>query len=96
MRQRHHVRLWKTALATVDNKRVYVGTTSLDAVMKWGLTHKIKPDIDTERDVLLNDLLIGKRAAYYTKTRFVEPVSGHNFTGDLFFTDGYLYVVFID
>jgi len=97
LRQRHHARLWITGLTTTDNRRVYAGTTSQDAGMKWwGLTHKIKPDIDTDRDALLNDLLIGKRAAYYTKTRFVEPVSGHNFAGDLFFTDGYLYVVFMN
>src|SRR5665647_1035968 len=96
VRQRHRIRLWKTDLTTADNRRVYVATTGQDAGMKWGLTHKIKPDIDSARDALLNDLLIGKRATSYTKAGFVEPVSGHNFVGDLFFTDGYIFTVFLD
>ena len=70
VRQRHHARLWKTDMVTADDRRVFVGTTSQDTGMKWwGLTHKIEPDIDSERGALLNDLLSGKHAINYTKTR---------------------------
>ena len=93
VRQRHHVRFWRTNLATGDNKRVYVGMTSFDVGMKWGLMRKISPDIDTERENLFRDLLDGKVIDSYTKTKFVKPGSGRNFTGDIFFTDGNLYTV---
>ena len=95
VRQRHHVRLWKTDLVTTGNSRVFVGTISLDAGMKWGLMHKMKPEIDSEREALLNDLLLGGKVTAYYKNRFVEPLSGHNFAGDIFNTDGYIFVVII-
>ncbi len=33
-----------------------MGTVSLDTGIKWGVTHAIAPDIDTERDLLVSDL----------------------------------------
>jgi undecaprenyl-diphosphatase len=96
IRQRHHVRLWKTDLVTTGNSHVFIGTISQDAGMKWGLMHKMKPDIDSEREALLSDLLLGGRVTAYYKNRFVKPLSGRNFVGDNFFTDGYLYEVIID
>ena len=96
VRQRHQIRLWKTALVTTDNNHIFVGTVSQVAGMKWGLIHKIKPNIDSERDILLNDLLQGGRVTTYYHKSFVEPLSGQNFMGNSFFTDGYIYVVTID
>ncbi len=96
VRQRHHIRLWKTDLITTDNSRVFVGTISMDEGMKWGLLHKMKPDIDSERDMLLNDLLLGGRVTASYRNRFVEPLSGRNFAGDSFYTDGYLCVVILN
>ena len=80
----------------MGNSRVFVGTISLDAGMKWGLLHKMKPDIDSEREALLNDLLLGGKVTASYKNRFVEPLSDRNFAGDIFFTDGYLFVVIIN
>lgn len=96
VRQRHNVRLWKTDLVTLGNGRVFVGMISLDAGMKWGLMHRMKPDLDSERETLLNDLLLGGRVTAYNKNRFVEPLSGRNFAGDTFFTDGYITEIIID
>lgn len=93
VRQRHHVRLWKTDLVTRGNGSVFVGTVSLDEGMKWGLLHKMKPDIDSERETLLSDLLLGGKLTASYKKRFVEPLSGSNFVGDVYFTDGYICVV---
>lgn len=95
-RQRHHVQLWKTDLVITGNSHVFIGTIGQDAGMKWGLMHKIKPDIDSEREVLLNDLLLGGKVTASCRNRFVEPFSGRNFAGDIFFTDGYLCVVIFD
>ncbi|KAA0894301.1 LssY C-terminal domain-containing protein [Oryzomonas rubra] len=96
VRQRHRVRLWKTDLLTTGAGRVFVGTISLDAGMKWGLMHKMGTDIDSEREALLKDLLLGGRVTDSRTSRFVEPHSGRNFAGDSFFTDGSLSVVMID
>ncbi len=96
VRQRHQARLWKTDLVTPGNSRVFVGTISLDWGMKWGLVHKMKPDMDSEREALLIDLLLGGKVKAYYKKRFVKPLSGRNFAGDIFFTDGNICEVIID
>ena len=93
VRQRHHARFWKTDYITDDGKIIYVGTASLDSGMKWGITHRINPDIDTERKVLFNDLDGTGMLRDYQLQKFVDPVLGQNFTGDQFFTDGEVYVL---
>jgi len=91
--QRHHVRFWKSNLETPDGKRIYIGTASLDTSLKWLVTHKIEPDIDTERDVLVQDLTAGGAVAVDQITQFVQPTLGKNFSGDQFFTDGGAYII---
>jgi membrane protein DedA with SNARE-associated domain/membrane-associated phospholipid phosphatase len=92
-RERHHVRFWRTNLTTEDNRRVYVGTAGFDTGLKWGIVHRTRPDIDTEREGLLKDLVNVGGVVGYQKYQFTEPVTGRNFTGDPFFSDGMLYVV---
>lgn len=86
---RHHVRFWKTNYITPDNKKIYVGTTSFDENLKWGVTHKISPDLDTERTYLVNDLQKVNTLPQNT-IQFVSSTIGKNFLGDIFFTDGKL------
>lgn len=93
VRERHHARFWRTQFETVDGRRLYVGAASFDVGMKWFITHKIKPDIDTEREVLLADLESGGLVLGYEKQQSVEPTLGKNFSGDQFFTDGKLYSI---
>lgn len=92
-RERHHVRFWRTQFETIDGSRAYVGAASLDVGMKWFITHKIKPDIDTEREVLFADLENAGQVFGYEKRQSVEPTLGKNFSGDQFFTDGKLYSI---
>ena len=92
-RQRHHARFWRTCFITQDNQYVYVGTASLDIGVKWGITHKIKPDIDTERELFFSDLKKTGMISSFQKVRFVKPILGRNFSGDNFFTDGKAYIV---
>jgi len=96
VRERHHARFWKTNYITPDKKQIYVGTASLDIGLKWGVTHKINPDIDTEREFLLNDLIKIGAVADWQKQKFVESKLGQNFSGDLFFTDGQIYIIFMN
>jgi len=92
-RQRHHARFWKTSYTTADDYNIYVGTSSFDEDIKWGITHRISPDIDTEREKLFIDLKNTELIKYYSKEKNVNPVLGKNFTGDQFFTDGNLYLI---
>lgn len=94
-RVRHHIRFWRTNLATEDNRRVYVGATGFDTGLKWGIVHKTRPDIDTEREGVLQDLRNADVVASSTRTIFVEPHSGINILGDLYITDGSLYMVYL-
>ena len=95
VRTRHHARFWQTNYITKDKKNIYVGTASFDNGIKWGITHKINPDIDTEREFLFNDLQKTNKIANTKKESFVNPELGNNFSGDPFFTDGKLYILLI-
>jgi len=91
--ERHHARFWDTGYIMGDGRRVFVGTVSFDNQIKWGITHQISPDIDTERETLFHDLQSAGVISGYTKEKTVDPDLGKNFTGDQFFTDGQLYVI---
>lgn len=95
VRQRNHARFWKTNLKSQDGETIYVGTASLDTGLKWGITHKIAPDIDTERERLFQDLQAAQKVQDFKKEVFVRPTLGKNFTGDEFFTDGNIYVILL-
>lgn len=88
VRQRHHARFWRTNLVAATNKQVYVGTASYDTKLKWFVTHRIEPAIDTERDLLTKDLMKAGVVDTYSQQPFVRPTLGKNFAGDYFFTDG--------
>lgn len=88
IRQRHHARFWQTNLVTAAGKHVYVGTASYDTQLKWLVTHRIEPAIDTERSLLVSDLVQSGAVAGRSQQTFVRPTLGKNFAGDYFFTDG--------
>jgi len=93
VRTRHHVRFWKTKYLTKSGDAVYVGSASFDTGIKWGITHRIDLDIDTEREYLFNDLVRTGYVESFSKIQLVKPQSGRNFTGDPFFTDGEAYLI---
>ena len=95
VRTRHHARFWKTNYITENEDIIYVGTASFDINLKWGVTHQISPDIDTEREFLYSDLQKTDMIINTEKQQFVDPKLGSNFSGDLFFTDGKLYLISI-
>ncbi len=88
LRQRHHVRFWRVPAPVIDGLQAYVGTASFDTGIKWGLTHRIAPDVDSERDRLIGDLLGTGRVRQDGWADLVAPLLGENVVGDLFFTDG--------
>jgi undecaprenyl-diphosphatase len=95
VRARHHSRFWKTNYTTRNGYNIYVGTASFDRQIKWGVVHSIDPDIDTEREFLFDDIKNSEMIADNQKYQFVPSRLGKNFSGDLFFTDGKLYLIFL-
>ncbi|MHB8842306.1 MAG: LssY C-terminal domain-containing protein [Candidatus Aquicultor sp.] len=95
VRERHHARFWRTQFETQDGNRVYVGTASQDVGVKWLITHTIKPDIDTEKELLFSDLENAGVISSFAKEKFVDPVLGENFSGDAFFTNGEAYIIML-
>jgi undecaprenyl-diphosphatase len=93
IRERHHVRFWKTNIFTLDGKRLYLGTASFDTSIKWFITHRIDPNIDKEREYLFLDLVKTGLIKSYKKVQLVNPVKGKNFSGDPFYTDGKAYIL---
>ncbi len=93
VRTRHHIRFWKTKYVTKNGDAIYVGAASFDSGVKWGITHRINPDVDAERDYFYNDLIQTKKAGGFRKIQLVKPGLGRNFTGDPFFTDGEAYLI---
>lgn len=90
--ERHHIRIWKTNIQQ-DGFSVYVGTASLDIAIKWLVTHRISPDIDTEKFFVRDSLQSANATERVREIQFVEPALGQNFTSDEFFTNGKLYII---
>jgi len=88
LRIRHHARFWRTGFRTQDGLLIFVGTASFDDGLKWGLTHRIDPNIDAERDLLATDLQNTGLISSEQRIQLVAPILGQNLTGDPFFTDG--------
>jgi hypothetical protein len=91
-RSRHHVRFW-LAGCTADGRQVWAGAGTFDARVGRSpatgrITHRISPDVDTERDTILADLgrtggLTGVRV-----TPRLAPFTARNGEGDCYYTDG--------
>lgn len=99
VRTRHHVRFWRTDFR-LPGGTLYVGTASFDEGIKWagipfGITHSIAADIDTEREHIAEDLRQAGAVNRQEEIQFVPPMVGHNFSGDVFLTDGKASISFL-
>lgn len=102
--ERIHLRLW-LAPETYSGRRVWIGQVSRDIGVRltdrtWNLTtHKIGPDVDFDRDYLLQDLLMSGLVEQVGYVRGVgaAPMADprRNLTGDPYFTDGLRLVAFV-
>jgi hypothetical protein len=96
-RQRNHVRFWRTTLHD-GGRPVWVGAASFDRGVELShrtgqVTHRIAPDLDAERDRVIDDLdAAGRLVRIFAVTGMGPTLDGHNGGGDRFFTDGELYV----
>jgi len=97
-RERHHVRLWRSAQMD-DGRPVWMGGATHDIGVELShttaeVTHRIASDVDAERDLLLADLT---KANQVLGTRWIAGfhtlLHGRNGGGDPWRTDGRLPVV---
>ena len=101
-RQRHHVRFWKTNRLDADDRPLWIGSASYDERVGLSdttgqITHHISGDVDAERDHLFAHLKAANRLAEdYAVDGFHKQLEGRNGGGDLWHTDGRLFVGVID
>ena len=95
IRQRHHIRLWKTGCRLPDGSWQYVGSASFDKGINWlHFSHSIDPAIDLERQTLLSDCIKANIVSAFSEVIFVAPTMGTNFSGDAFFSDGKIVILY--
>lgn len=95
LRERHHVRIWRTPYTLPDGRRVFLGAASFDDGLDPGIFHHIDPNIDAERDTLASDL-VGTGALARAALAVSQPRLGQSVAGDPWFTDGNAAVIAID
>lgn len=92
--ERHHVRFWRTNRAGAESPPLWLGAASFDRGVGLShdtgqVTHHIGPDVDADRDLVIEDL---EAAGYIGSTYSIPGVGatkdGRNGGGDLYFTDG--------
>jgi len=88
--RRHHLaRFWVTRYRTPSGNEIIVATAGLDDTGHWGLRHRIAPDIDRERDLLVADLLASGRLVERARFQIVAARPGNSPADDApWFTDG--------
>jgi hypothetical protein len=95
-RHRHHVRFWKWVDGGSAGKPLWTGSATYDVSVGFShltgqVTHHIAPDIDAERNGLLQDLIdAGWLDKIYQVTGVGATLVGRNGGGDRYFTDGEL------
>jgi len=96
--ERHHTRIWFSGFTLSDGSPVWLATASLDDHVEIKLTtllpnHHIAPDIDTERDLIDEQLRATGLVASESILQAVPPQLGTNAAGDPFFTYGKAIVI---
>lgn len=102
--ERNHLRLWLTPLR-YEGRSVWAGQISRDIGVEltdkswYGTTHKIDPQVDFDREYLLQDLLLASAVSRFGYVRGVgvsaPPSPRTNLTGDTYLTDGLRLVVML-
>jgi hypothetical protein len=96
---RHHVRFWKALEQGEEKRPVWLGAVTFDRSVgvshyTGAVTHHIDADIDAERKLLATDLeTAGMVDAKYQVTGIGPTVAGRNGGGDLYYTDGEVWIL---
>jgi hypothetical protein len=96
---RHHVRFWKVLDRGEEERPVWLGAATFDRSVgvshfTGAITHHIGPDIDADRQLLIADIeAAGMATAKYQVTGVGPTVAGFNGGGDLYYTDGEVWLL---
>ena len=97
--RRNHVRYWKVLDQGEEKRPVWLGAATQDrgvGVSRYtgAVTHHISADLDAERARLSTDLAnAGMVTAKYQVTGIGPTIAGYNGGGDLYYTDGEIWVL---
>ncbi len=95
-RERHHVRFWRAPADHTSGMALWVGSASFDRSVGLShttgqITHHIAPDVDAERDHVMNSLhSAGRLSEVIPVADFHAVREGRNGGGDPWRTDGTL------
>jgi LssY C-terminus len=95
-RKRHHVRFWRSVELGRKDAPLWIGSVTYDNSVGLSrrtgqITHHIAPDIDAERDLLINELRKkNELIELYQVTGVGATLNGRNGGGDRYYTDGEL------
>lgn len=97
-KQRHHVRFWRSQELDGNGEPLWLGAATFDQRVEisrttGGVTHRIAPEVDRERNKLVTDTArSGVLDGYYWVAPFHRTREGRNGGGDPYVTDGRLAV----
>jgi len=97
--RRNHVRFWKVLDEGEEKRPVWLGAATMDRGVgvshyTGAITHHIDADIDLERKTLAGDLeAAGMVTAKYQVTGIGPTLTGRNGGGDLYYTDGEVWIL---
>ena len=92
--RRNHVRFWQVLKEGQEGRPVWLGSATFDRGVGLSrytgqVTHHIAPDIDAERNALIDDLKMARVVeAIYEVTGVGPTLFGRNGEGDRYYTDG--------
>ena len=92
--RRRHVRFWEALDRGEEGRAVWLGAVTFDRGVGIShddgrITHHIAPDIDSERDLLTDDLKTAKVVTTIYEVTGIGPMlNARNGEGDPYFTDG--------
>jgi hypothetical protein len=96
--RRQHVRLWLVLSSGADASPVWLGSASFDSGVTLSrdtgqVTHKIAPNIDKERNQLIDGLNQAQLVTSIYQMKGIGPtLNGRNGEGDPYYTDGEIWV----
>lgn len=96
--RRHHVRFWQVLDKGAEDRPVWLGSVTFDRGVGLShytgqVTHHISPDIDEERDGLVDDLKAAKIVeAVYQVTGIGPTLNARNGEGDRYWSDGEIWI----
>lgn len=98
-RERDHVRFWDTGERASDGRPIWIGGATRDVDIELSRvshlpTHRIAPEVDAERDIVLRDLVVtGWVIQQEFEPGFGRPVLLRNANGHEYVTDGRIAVI---